>query len=96
MKNKITLIDPTAAFQNKFFENRILRAELHGIEDLSENAFDGYQYSVVTFIWEFYVDRNELAWLTDSIGMTKHEDETKSITAQNSQPWWLPCALLHS
>jgi hypothetical protein len=27
--------------------------------------------------WEFYVDRNELAWLTDSLGITKFENEPK-------------------
>ena len=67
-ENKI-IIDPN--FQNEFFENRFLRAELHDIEDLTGN--------VSTFLkWEFYVDRNELAWLTDSLGMTKYEDQTKT------------------
>ncbi len=70
-ENKI-ILDPT--FQNKFFENRILRAELHDIEDKTGNKLVYEQ-------WEFYVDRNELAWLTDSIGMTKYEDQTKTITA---------------
>ena len=70
-ENKI-ILDPN--FQNEFFENRILRAELHSIEDLTGNES--------TFLkWEFYVDRNELAWLTDSVGMTKYEDQTKTITA---------------
>jgi len=70
-ENKIVL-DPN--FDNKFFENRILRAELHGIEDLTGNES-------TFFKWEFFVDRNELAWLTDSLGMTKFEDENKTITA---------------
>ncbi|MEO6759831.1 MAG: hypothetical protein ABIO24_10295, partial [Saprospiraceae bacterium] len=70
-ENKI-VIDPN--FQNEFFENRILRAELHNIEDLTGNKRDFLK-------WEFYVDRNELAWLTDSLGMTKFEDETKTATA---------------
>ncbi|MEQ1745218.1 MAG: LamG-like jellyroll fold domain-containing protein [Saprospiraceae bacterium] len=70
-ENKIVL-DPN--FDNKFFENRVLRAELHGIEDLvgNESTF---------FKWEFFVDRNELAWLTDSLGITKYEDEPKVGTA---------------
>jgi hypothetical protein len=63
-------------FQNKFFENRILRAELHGIEDLVGNVFNGTKFN--KGVWEFYVDRNELAWLTDSLGMTKFEDENKT------------------
>ncbi len=75
-ENKITL-DPT--FDNKFFENRILRAELHGIKDLIGNIFEGTKPN--NGIWEFYVDRNELAWLTDSVGMTKTEGEIKSVTA---------------
>ncbi|MBK9335626.1 MAG: hypothetical protein IPM98_03150 [Lewinellaceae bacterium] len=75
-ENKITL-DPT--FNNEYFENRILRAELHGIKDLIGNIFEGTKPN--NGIWEFYVDRNELAWLTDSIGMTKTEGEIKSVTA---------------
>ena len=70
-ENKI-ILDPN--FQNEFFENRILRAELHSIEDLTGNES--------TFLkWEFYVDRNELGWLTDSLGMTKYEDQTKTVVA---------------
>ena len=70
--NKI-VIDPL--FQNKFFENKILRAELRNISDLTGNV-------LVATDWEFYVDRNELAWLTDSIEMTKYVDESKTITAK--------------
>ncbi len=70
-ENKI-ILDPN--FQNEFFENRILRAELHDIEDLTGN-------NLVFEKWEFYVDRNELGWLTDSLGMTKFEDQTKTAVA---------------
>ncbi len=70
-ENKI-ILNPN--FQNQYFENKILRAELHDIEDKTGN-------NLVFEKWEFYVDRNELAWLTDSIGMTKYEDQTKTITA---------------
>ncbi|MDQ3017787.1 MAG: hypothetical protein M3R25_13835, partial [Bacteroidota bacterium] len=70
--NKI-VFDPL--FANQEFENRILRAELHEIEDLTGNMMIGTD-------WEFYVDRNELAWLTDSIGLTKFADENKTITAK--------------
>jgi hypothetical protein len=70
-ENKI-ILDPN--FDNKFFENKIIRAELHSIEDLIGNES--------TYLkWEFYVDRNELAWLTDSIGMTKSLEETRTVTA---------------
>lgn len=72
-ENKIILV-PAPGFNNEYFENRILRAELHDIEDLTGNK-------LVFTKWEFYVDRNELAWLTDSLGMTKYEDQTKTITA---------------
>ncbi len=77
--NKI-ILDPN--FQNEYFENRILRAELHDIEDLiGNNASNPILDQYNTFGWEFYVDRNELGWLTDSLGMTKFEDETKTATA---------------
>jgi hypothetical protein len=83
-ENKIVL-DPT--FHNKFYENRILRAELHGIEDLTGN--NGTYLN-----WEFFVDRNELAWLTDSLGITKFEDEPKP-GRQHPQPGRLPGAVHH-
>lgn len=70
-ENKI-ILDPN--FDNKFFENKIIRAELHSIEDLIGNESTYLE-------WEFYVDRNELAWLTDSIGMTKSLEETRTVTA---------------
>ncbi len=75
-ENKIVL-DPN--FENKEFENRILRAELHGIEDLTGNVFNGTKFN--NGVWEFYVDRNELAWLTDSLGLTKYEDENRTAIA---------------
>ncbi|MEZ4892922.1 MAG: hypothetical protein R2778_07870 [Saprospiraceae bacterium] len=77
-ENKIELYPTSSDF--KSYENRILRAELHGIEDLVGNVFDGTKIN--HGIWEFYVDRNELAWLTDSIGMTKFEDNTQTVIAQ--------------
>ncbi|MBK9734486.1 MAG: T9SS type A sorting domain-containing protein [Saprospiraceae bacterium] len=71
VENKIVL---TPDFANSEFENKILRAELHNIEDLVGNK-NMYEQ------WEFYVDRNELGWLTDSISLTKYGDQTKTITA---------------
>ncbi|MBL7797264.1 MAG: T9SS type A sorting domain-containing protein [Saprospiraceae bacterium] len=70
-ENKI-VVDPT--FQNQFYENKILRVELHDIEDLTGNKRPYLD-------WEFYVDRNELAWLTDSLGLTKFEDENRTVVA---------------
>jgi hypothetical protein len=69
--NKIILVPNT---QNQYFENHVLRAELDSIEDKIGNKLAFAE-------WKFYVDRNELGWLTDSVGMTKFEDETKTITA---------------
>jgi len=70
-ENKI-ILNPN--FQNEFFENRVLRAEISDIQDLTGN-------NLVYEQWEFYVDRNELAWLTDSLGMTKYEEQTKTAVA---------------
>ncbi len=70
-ENKIIIVPN---IDNRFIENHLLRAELHDIEDKTGNK--GAYYS-----WEFRVDRNELAWLTDSVGLTKFENETKSMTA---------------
>lgn len=76
--NKIVLnpLEP-----NDEFENHILRAEIDSIEDLTGNIFLGGP-PMYEGKWEFYVDRNELAWLTDSAGITKYEDETKSVTVK--------------
>ncbi len=72
-ENKIVMdLNPNVA--NKFLENHILRAELRDIEDLVGNKS-------TYFPWEFYVDRNELGWLTDSIGITKFENEPKTSIA---------------
>ena len=71
-ENKITLIPNLL---NAQFENKILRADLFNIEDLTGNTNANVN-------WEFYVDRNELAWLTDSIEVVKFVDETKTISAK--------------
>ena len=77
-ENKI-VIDPSPSVANKFLENLILRAELSDIEDLVGNSFNGTKFN--SGVWEFFVDRNELAWLTDSLGITKFDDEAKTGTA---------------
>ena len=90
-ENKIILVPNV---DNRFIENKTLRVELHDIEDKTGNKRDYLE-------WEFKVDRNELAWLTDSVGMTKDVHETKTMTASihnrsgstvpfkiiNSLPW---------
>lgn len=70
--NKIILVPE---FINAEFENKILRAELFNIEDLTGNKNTHED-------WEFYVDRNELAWLTDSIEIVKYADESKTVSAK--------------
>ena len=72
VNNKIILVPN---FINEEFENKILRAELFNIQDLTGNKNTHVE-------WEFYVDRNELAWLTDSIELVKFVDETKTISAK--------------
>ncbi len=72
VNNKIVLVPN---FINEEFENKILRAELFNIEDLTGNKNPHVE-------WEFYVDRNELAWLTDSIEVVKYVDESKTISAK--------------
>lgn len=69
--------------QNGFVENHILRAELHDIEDLVGNNAENPVNATFPNLtgWEFYVDRNELGWLTDSVGMTKFEDQSRTVTA---------------
>jgi hypothetical protein len=70
-ENKL-IIEPN--FVNKVFENKILRVELHNIEDLTGNVLEFEK-------WEFYVDRNELGWLSDSIAMTKTTEDIKVVSA---------------
>lgn len=84
-ENKI-IIEPVNL--NKFYENRILRAELHNIEDLvgNKNVFEK---------WEFYVDRNELAWLEDTVSVVKYDDDVKSVKVniQNRGGYPVPYSL---
>jgi hypothetical protein len=70
--NKIVLVPE---FNNEEFENHVLKAELFNVRDLTGNI-NPYEK------WEFYVDRNELAWLSDTITLTKYVDQTKTITAK--------------
>jgi hypothetical protein len=71
-ENKIFIV-PTDA--NTQLENEILRADVRNVKDLVGNI-------LTQATWDFTVDRNELAWLTDSAGITKYEDETKSVNVK--------------
>lgn len=83
--NKI-IIDPDIV--NSTFENKILRARLDTIPDLTGNK-------MIQANWEFYVDRNELAWLEDTVSVVKYDDEVKSITVniQNRGGYPVPYSL---
>lgn len=85
--NKIVL---TPIFDNEEFENRVLKAELFNVQDLTGNI-NTHE------IWKFYVDRNELAWLTDSIEVVKFVDETKTISAkiQNRGGYPVPFTIIN-
>jgi hypothetical protein len=90
-ENKLIIVPNV---DNRFIENKILRVELHDIEDKTGNKRDFLS-------WEFKVDRNELAWLTDSVGLTFDVHDSKTMTASiinrsgstvpfkivNSLPW---------
>lgn len=74
-ENKL-IIHPNFQNPNSFIENKLLRVELGKLQDLTGNKIAD------PLVWEFFVDRNELAWLTDSVGMTLYEDETARVTAK--------------
>ncbi len=74
-ENKL-IIHPSFLNPNSFLENQLLRVELGSLQDLTGNKI------AEPLVWEFFVDRNELAWLTDSVGMTKYEDETSRVSAK--------------
>lgn len=83
--NKIVLVPD---FPNEEFENRILKAELYNVQDLTGNI-NPYEK------WEFYVDRNELAWLEDTVSVVKYDDEVKSVKVniQNRGGYPVPYSL---
>lgn len=60
--------------QNEFIENKILRAEVNGIEDLAGNAIPE------PINWEFLVDRNPLKWADGDIDDIKYVDESWLVT----------------
>jgi hypothetical protein len=75
-ENKIFIVPNVL---NKFMENKILRLELKDLEDLVGNNTGNNPMKWLNKVPEFYVNRNELAWLTDSVGMTKRMENTKTI-----------------
>ncbi|MEL6923942.1 MAG: Ig-like domain-containing protein, partial [Bacteroidota bacterium] len=62
------------AVQNKFIENKTLRAEVRGIKDLVGNAIPN------PITWEFYVDRNPLKWVEGDVKAIKYEDNSWKLT----------------
>lgn len=75
-ENKIFIVPE---IQNKFIENKILRVELKNLEDLAGNKTSVTPLKWLNKIPEIYINRNELSWLTDSVGMTKRLEYTKTI-----------------
>lgn len=75
-ENKIYIVPNVL---NKFIENKILRLELKNLKDLVGNSTGGVPMKWLGKVPEFYVNRNELGWLTDSVGMTKRVEFTKSV-----------------
>ena len=67
--------------QNEYVENRLLRIELKNLEDLAGNTTGPQPMKWLNRIPEIYVNRNELSWLTDSVGMTKPADKTRFVVA---------------
>ena len=61
-----------------------MRLELHDVPDKIGNLFSKTGSPGENWKWEFYVDRNELAWLTDSVGTTKYDDESKVLSTSIS------------
>jgi hypothetical protein len=82
---------------NKFIENKILRLELKNLEDLVGNNTGNVPARWLGKLPEFYVNRNELAWLADSVGLTKPVNTTRSITAkvQNRGGYPVPFEILN-
>jgi hypothetical protein len=77
-QNKIFIVPE---IQNEFVENRILRIELKNLQDLAGNTTGPQPMKWLNRIPEIYVNRNELSWLTDSVGMTKPVDKTRFVVA---------------
>lgn len=68
------ILSPVAS--NYYYENHTLRVDITGIKDLYENAM------IDTISWEFWVNRNPIAWSGGDVTATKFEDETITVTRQ--------------
>lgn len=66
----------TPMIPNYYFENKTLRAQITGIKDLYNNALQD------TVSWEFWVNRNPIAWSGGDISASKYEDEAITVTRQ--------------
>ncbi len=74
-ENKI-IFEPAPGFDTWYIENRTLRASIAGVRDLYDNPMDERAD------WEFWVNRNPLAWSGGDVTASKYEDETVTITRQ--------------
>ena len=77
-ENKIYIVP---LVQNMFLENKILRVELKNLEDMAGNATGTDPMRFQSRIPEFYVNRNELSWLEDTLLITKHLSQTRTVVA---------------
>lgn len=68
------IIEPNVS--NYIIENQTLRMSLTGIKDLYDNPLPEQ------VDWEFWVNRNPIAWSGGDVTVTKYEDETITVTRQ--------------
>lgn len=61
--------------ENRFIENQTLRMTVHGVEDLFGNEMEEE-------VWEFFVNRNPVAWSGGNVEEVKYIDETLVLTRQ--------------
>ena len=92
--NKITI---TPTIQNEFIENKILRVELKNLEDMAGNTTGPQALKWLNQVPEIYVNRNEISWLTDSIGMTKPIENIRTVVANihNRAGYPVPFSILN-
>jgi hypothetical protein len=64
------IIIPNVA--NQFLENKILRMEIDSVKDLAGNKSGHFQ-------WEFFVDKNGLNWVENTLEVVKYVDQYVTV-----------------
>lgn len=77
-----TLIFTIASSVNQFYENHTLRGMVRDIADLYGNQMGFGVDDPDSVAWEFYVNRNPIAWGGGAITANVFQDETMIITRQ--------------